>query len=200
MNRVFVFDLGGVIRHWNPEIVSNAERANGLPDGALFGVSFEPALLLAAVTGVISDEAWRAEVVARLQDEYPVANAQKAVADWSRPHGEIIAGSLDVLTRVRELGTVCLLSNATSRLDSDLIALGIASHFDHIFNSSDIGFAKPDQRVFEHVEKALDVDPDQIVYIDDGAANIEAAASRGWVSLLSTHETQLNDLLSRFLS
>ena len=64
MTRAFVFDLDGVIRHWDPELVTNAERTNGLPAGALFGVSFETDLLLAAVTGAISDDAWRTEVAA----------------------------------------------------------------------------------------------------------------------------------------
>lgn len=199
MSRTYVFDLDGVIRHWDPDIVSNAERANGLPIGALFAVAFEPELLISAITGEISDEAWRYEVAARLQSRYPDVNGKKAVAEWSSPHGEIIDGALDVLTRVRERGTVCLLSNATSRLDSDLSALGIAHQFDHIFNSSSIGFAKPDERIYAHIEQALDIDPDQIVYIDDGAANVNAAAERGWISLLATPDTKLSDLLMPYL-
>lgn len=200
MRRVFVFDLDGVIRHWDPEIVRNAERTNGLPAGALFGVSFESDLLLAAVTGALTDDEWRSEVATRLHAEYPDANGTGAVADWSKPHGEIIAGSLGVLARAREIGSVCLLSNATSRLNADLTALGIANQFDHIFNSSEIGFAKPDERIYAHVEQSLGVAPDQIVYIDDGAANVEAAAERGWVSLLATPDTPLADLLAPYVA
>lgn len=199
MSRVFIFDLDGVIRNWDPEIVKNAERNNGLPGGALFGVSFEADLLLAAVTGKMTDDEWRAEVATRLQQQFPDANGVGAVAAWSEPIGEVIDGSVEVLRKARQHGTVCLLSNATSRLDSDLIALGIAEEFDHIFNSSAIGFAKPDERIFAHVEQALSVDPAQIVYIDDGAANIEVAANRGWVSLLATPETRLAELLEEDL-
>lgn len=195
MSRAFVFDLDGVIRHWDPNIVRTAERTNGLPEGALFGVSFETDLLLAAVTGVISDDAWREEVGTRLQEEYPDADGAGAVDAWSEPHGAIIAGAQDVLAQARQHGTVCLLSNATSRLNSDLIALGIADAFDHIFNSSEIGFAKPDERVYVHVEQTLDIAADQIVYIDDGAGNVEAASGRGWISLLATPETRLIDLV-----
>ena len=199
MSRIFVFDLDGVIRHWDPEIVKNAERANGLPEGALFQVSFETDLLLAAVTGKMTDEAWREEVATRLQREYPDANGAGAVAAWSDPVGEIFPGSRDVLTRARELGTVCLLSNATSRLNADLAALGISGHLDHIFNSSEIGFAKPDERIYAHIEEALDVDPEQIVYVDDGPANVEAAIERGWNGLLAEPGADLNQLMHSWL-
>lgn len=200
MRKLFVFDLDGVIRHWDPEIVHNIERTHGLPECALFGVSFEPSLLQSAVTGQITDEAWRAEVARRLQAEYPDADAIGAVTAWSEPVGEVIDGSLEVLAMAREIGTVSLLSNATSRLESDLTALGIDGAFAHIFNSSRIGFAKPDQRVFAHIEQALDVESGQTVYVDDGQANIDAAAGRGWTALLATPETRLADLLEPWLS
>lgn len=199
MSHVFIFDLDGVIRHWDPEIVRNAERANGLPEGALFGVSFETDLLLAAVTGKMTDEVWREEVATRLQREYPDANGEGAVAAWSDPVGELLPGSQDVLARARELGTVCLLSNATSRLNADLAALGISSYFDHIFNSSEIGFAKPDERIYAHIEKALDLDPEQIVYVDDGPANVDTAIERGWNGLLAEPGTDLRQLMHSWL-
>lgn len=200
MNQVFVFDLDGVIRHWAPDIVANAERTYGLPAGALFGAAFEPELLLSAVTGEITDDAWRREVARRLQQEYPDADGTGAVAAWSEPVGEVIEGSLDVLRQARAQGTVCMLSNATSRLDSDLAALDIAAEFDHIFNSSQIGFAKPDAQVFGHIEQSLGVSGDQIIYVDDGAANVEAATQRGWISLLATPDTRLADLLAPYLT
>lgn len=200
MNRVFVFDLDGVIRHWNPDIVSNAERTNGLPDDALLGTAFEPELLLGAVTGVVTDEAWREEVVRRLLELYPTANAAGAVTAWSEPAGEILDGSLDVLARARKIGTVCLLSNATSRLESDLAALGIDGAFDHIFNSSRIGFAKPDAQVFAHVERNLGTEPDQIVYLDDGAVNVQTALDRGWNGLLVEPEANLKQLMDPWLN
>lgn len=195
MSKVFVFDLDGVIRHWDPDIVAVAEREHGLPPGTLLGTAFEPELLLSVVTGVISDDAWRSETARRLHHTYPEADSSGAVAAWSTPHGEVIAGAMDVLTQARAKGRVCLLTNATDRLPMDLTALGLADAFDVIFNSSHIGFAKPDPRVYAHVERALATPPNQIIYIDDGVANIRAAADGGWISLLATPETDLLHLL-----
>lgn len=196
----YIFDFDGVIRHWdNPNIVGQAERENGLPDGAIFAAAFEGDLLAQATTGQISDEAWREDVVRRLQEQYPDANGAAAVAAWSEPFGELIPGSREILERARHYGTVCLLSNATSRLASDLASLGIDGHFDHVFNSAEIGFAKPDQRVYEHIELELGLAGDQIVYVDDAPANIEAAAERGWVSLLASPANTLSMLMAPLL-
>ena len=199
MSLLFVFDLDGVIRHWDPAIVRTAEIENALPEGSLFGAAFQPELLLDVITGKISDATWREATVERLTVSFPEGRAASAVEAWSAPAGAIIAGSLEALAQARTCGTVCLLSNATDRLKPDLDELGITLAFDHIFNSSEIGFAKPDHRVFAHVEQVLNAEPATIVFIDDSAGNVAAAAERGWTSLLATPETPLSDLLEPFL-
>lgn len=198
--KAFVFDLDGVIRHWdNPNIVGRAEREHGLPDGAIFAAAFEGDLLAQATTGRITDDAWRTDVVRRLAEQHPNANVAGAVAAWSEPFGELIPGSVEILQRARHYGKVCLLSNATSRLPDDLKALGIDGMFDYIFNSSEIGYAKPDHRVYEHIERELGIAGDQIVYVDDGKSNVEAAAERGWVSLLASPDNTLSMLITPLL-
>lgn len=198
--KAFVFDLDGVIRRWdNPNIVGLAERESGLPDGAIFAAAFRGDLLARAITGAVTDAGWRTDVVRELARRYPNADAAGAVAAWSEPFGELIPGSVEILERTCNYGTVCLLSNATSRLSSDLQALGIEHLFDHIFNSSEIGYAKPDPRVFAYIERELDVRGDQIVYVDDGPANVDAAAKCGWMSLLATPTKTLSMLIGPLL-
>lgn len=199
MSIAFVFDLDGVIRHWDQKIVTDVEQAHDLPGGALLDTAFESALLLSAVTGVITDEEWRAEVAIRLQQRFPDANAAAAVREWSTPPGEIMAGSLDVLAAASRHGSVSLLTNATSRLNSDLEILCLTEVFDHIFNSSEIGLAKPDSLIFEHVENVLGVTADRIVFVDDSAANVETAAKCGWISLLSGPDADLRQVLASYL-
>lgn len=178
--RAIVFDLDGVIRYWDPEIVAVAESSSGLPAGAIFGAAFEPMLLNGVITGAITDRSWREEVAAHLAAKHPHAHCDSAVAAWSGPHGELMVGAHGVLSAARRYGAVCLLTNATDRLSADLRKLGIESEFDHIFNSSDIGYAKPDARIFAHVEEQLGLPPDAILFFDDSATNVRAAIDCGW--------------------
>jgi len=57
MTGMAIFDLDGVVRIWDPEIISGAERRAGLPVGSLGAVAFEPALLARVdVGGLLGDD------------------------------------------------------------------------------------------------------------------------------------------------
>jgi putative hydrolase of the HAD superfamily len=58
--------------------------------------------------------------------------------------------------------------------------------FEGVFSSSEIGSMKPEDGFFRHVEAALGVVPENIVFIDDLPVNIAAAHARGW----TTHHYQ----------
>ena len=109
-----MFDLDGVVRIWDPEIIGGAERRAGLPVGSLVAAAFEPVLLARVVTGAITDAVWRAEIAATLVARFGVA-ARTAVAQWSEPVGEVDPDVLAVEREVRLIRAVALLTNATSR-------------------------------------------------------------------------------------
>jgi putative hydrolase of the HAD superfamily len=86
---------------------------------------------------------------------------------------------LQVLRAVRRHATVALLSNGTTRLRRDLAVLDLTDEFDVIFNTAEIGMAKPDPAVFHHVLGELEVSAADAVFIDDMAPNVEAARAVG---------------------
>lgn len=51
--------------------------------------------------------------------------------------------------------------------------------FDALFYSCEVGFAKPDPAYFEHVLEALGVAPEEALFLDDTAVNVESAAGLG---------------------
>jgi putative hydrolase of the HAD superfamily len=180
MRAPLIIDLDGVLRRWNPQDVTDIERRNGLPIGSLFGAAFADERLPAAITGRVSDAQWRASVVAALEHQHGRPAAQSAVAEWSALPGEISAPILGIVRRERRRRTVALASNATDRLSDDLARLGLDREFDAVFNSSTMGIAKPDQRVFVHIANALGVSPNHGLFVDDTPANVVAAAKAGF--------------------
>ena len=143
MVKAVLTDLDGVVRRWDPGIMQEAESAAGLPRDALLNTAFEPDLLLRATTGRIADESWRSEVAERLRLRYPSADAREAVRLWSSSPGEIDTDVLDLLLRCRDSASLALITNATTRLDSDLKRLGIGQAFDHVVNSSAVATSNP---------------------------------------------------------
>ena len=61
----------------------------------------------------------------------------------------------------------------------------IRSLFDRTYLSYQMGLAKPDRAIFEHVIGDLGVDPGQIVFCDDNAVNVEAARQLGIDAVLT---------------
>ena len=61
---------------------------------------------------------------------------------------------------------------------------GIAQRFAHIFVSSEIGFDKPDSKIFEFAAKTIGLAPQQILHVGDSFENDALAArNAGWNSV-----------------
>jgi putative hydrolase of the HAD superfamily len=86
---------------------------------------------------------------------------------------------LAVLRAVRRHCTAAVLSNGTTRLRRDLHALDLIDEFDVIFNTAEIGIAKPDPAVFHHVLGELGASTEQVVFIDDLLENVDGARAAG---------------------
>jgi putative hydrolase of the HAD superfamily len=172
-----LIDFDGVLRRWSSED-SLIEEAHGLPAGAIRGVAFSPAALLPAICGAITDEAWRRNVVDELLRLYPGSASANAVAKWSEP-GEVDLGVVEVLSRCRRDLRMVLATNATSRLTSDLRALGLNERFQGIANSSQIGFAKPHKEFYAAALQIAGVSAADAIFVDDSVANVAAAARLG---------------------
>jgi 2-haloacid dehalogenase len=58
--------------------------------------------------------------------------------------------------------------------------LDFLNEFDRHYVSGMMGVVKPDPRIFELVEQDCGIAPDRLIFTDDRADNIAAAAARGW--------------------
>lgn len=179
MTNAILTDLDGVIRIWSPEIHLTAERAAGLPEGAIPGTAFSDNLLPLVITGQISDDEWRRRIADLLSKDFPEANAERAVELWSASPGEVDLEVLGILRACRKRARLVLISNATSRLPSDLQRLGIAGDFDYIVNSSEVGFTKPDPNIYFAALNTVGATPNQALFIDDNAGHVAAATRLG---------------------
>lgn len=172
-------DLDGVLRVWDRSIMANAEHQHGLAPGSLARAAFAHDLLLPAITGVTTDAEWRTAVVARLAEEYGGVASRAAVQTWSASPGAVNARVLHLVRQARQRVRVGLLTNATSRLDRDLAAIGLAGEFDVVVNSARVGIAKPAPQVFTAAMTLLGTCTSSTLFVDDTAANVATSAAMG---------------------
>lgn len=189
MIRHLFIDLDGVIRKWH-----NRPSIEGpLTSEAIAAVAFRAEFVQRAITGVWSDETWRAAVVAELLNRYP--SALTSVAAWSSYIGELDSDVMAVLAESAFAENLTLITNATSRLEDDLRALGISDRFCRVVNASEVGFAKPDARIFEHALGLLGAAASEVAFVDDQAVNVAAAEALG----IRSHRFESPSRLRAFL-
>lgn len=88
---------------------------------------------------------------------------------------------LELSDRVRAAGVVVAMGTNQNpyRGQYMLDNLPYADHFDALFHSWQIGYAKPDPAFFTYIVDALGIRPEEAVFVDDMAANVAGAREAG---------------------
>lgn len=173
-----IFDLDGVFRHWNDDQIDEVEAAFGLEPRTIISVAFSADLGREAVTGRMSYRDWMDEIRRRVIDEHG-RGVVGALDEWEANVGLVDTAMVEMVRLVRTHTTVALLSNGTTRLRRDLHVLDLLDEFDEIFNTAELGIAKPDPDVFRLVCSRLEVDPTAALFVDDLTENVEGALAAG---------------------
>lgn len=192
--RALLIDLDGVIRHWE-EPEESVETRFGLPASSIATIAFTPELLLPAITGGVTDAQWRSSVAQQLARNFQGCDAAGAVANWSASPGEVDLETLALLDRCQVNLRIILATNATSRLPDDLGALGLSNKFHAVLNSSELGAAKPTEAFYRAALIQIGLEPDQVLFIDDSLANVEAAHAFGMLA----HRFESHQAMADFL-
>ena len=92
--------------------------------------------------------------------------------------------TLRCLEGTRSLVRLGLLTNTQSFGLTFLGRLGLAEQIPHRFISADLGLAKPDPEIFQHVQKSLGLFPGDLVMVGDTwNDDIEGALAAGWSAI-----------------
>ncbi len=183
--RVVVFDVGGVIVRWQPLALMRHHLPMAEPQEAFTNVfqHWAPGSdWLAFDLGHIRSEAL-AERISR-RTGYPVA-ALASLIGGIPAHLAPMPSSVALMDRVHSAGhRLAVLSNMPApyadHLESAHACFGA---FEHRVWSGRIGLAKPEPAIFAHLQNTLDAEPNDIIFLDDVAGNVEAARRCGWQAL-----------------
>lgn len=180
--KAVVLDIGGVL-----EVVDDAtfpapaEQRLGLAPGSIVGGL--AGLPGDAVLGQVTEAAIRAEWQRSLG--LTGAQADELVEDYWRWY----VGTLDEelfawFAAQRAHRATAILSNSGPGARERERPYGFEDVTDLIVYSHEVGLAKPDPAAYELTTERLGVEPGEVLFLDDLAANVAGAAAHGWHAVL----------------
>ena len=198
-----VFDMDGVIRHWLPEYVAEAEERLGIEAGAIGRAAFADPAFREAMTGARTVEEWCAHIGATVAEEARAAGASEVDADeiaqvWLASRWRVDDEVLAIARALRDTGTtVAVFSNASTKFEADLVEMELDESFDVVVNSSRIGAVKPDVAAFEHAAGLVGSAPERTLFVDDRPENVAGAVESGWHGVEMAGAARLSAVLRR---
>jgi putative hydrolase of the HAD superfamily len=198
--RVAVFDIGDVLFIGHPQTAFFARWARhiGIAPGRLRELLWYGPDIEEANVGAITAEEYCRRCAARLgSDEARVRAIIEDAFSGERLNEELATYIWALRPRIQ----VVALTNNWSFGRTLIERRGITGLFDLIVSSAEEGVKKPHSRIYEIMLERLGIIPEEAVFVDDSAENIEAARALGIHSIqfCSTEQTilELDVLLSR---
>jgi HAD superfamily hydrolase (TIGR01549 family) len=110
---------------------------------------------------------------------------------WARTE----EGTKELLVWLKEKGyRLGIISNAEGQIKRLISHIGFEPVFDVIIDSHEVGFQKPDQRIFDYALKELDVKASEAVHVGDLIeSDIAGARAAGIIPILVDREGQYKD-------
>lgn len=173
-----IFDIGNVLTRWQPEAfydrVIGEDRRR-----ALFAE-----VDLHRMNDIVDEGALFRETIYDWADRTPHWRAEIRLwyDRWIELASPRIEGSIALQRALRAKGVpVFALTNfGKYSFEEALPKMDFLTDFDRLYVSGRMGVIKPDPRIYEMVEDDCGLPPASLLFTDDRADNITAAARRGW--------------------
>ena len=173
-----LFDIGNVLTRWQPEAfydrVIGEDRRR-----ALFAE-----VDLHRMNDIVDEGALFRETIYDWADRTPQWRAEIRMwyDRWIELASPRIEGAIALQRALRAKGVpVFALTNfGKYSFEEALPKMDFLTDFDRLYVSGRMGVIKPDPRIYEMVEDDCGLPPASLLFTDDRADNITAAARRGW--------------------
>ncbi len=187
--RNIIFDLGGVVLAWNPDLILEDFYANADTRVTMKAALFQHPDWLQMDRGVLTES----EVIARLEKRTGRPTAEltalfDAVRNSLQPNPHTVA-LIERLAR-RSVPIYCLSNMPASTFAHLRERYAFWPTFRGIVISGQIKMMKPEREIFEYLLDRFDLAPAESVFIDDHQPNIDAAQEIGLHTILFRNARQ----------
>ncbi|MEW6185953.1 MAG: HAD-IA family hydrolase [Thermodesulfobacteriota bacterium] len=196
-NRIagIIFDIGGVLVALDG--VPTMAKLLGVEPlhEALHAMWISSPSVVAHETGQIDAAAFAAGVVADLR--LPVT-AECFLQDFCNWPTGLLPGALQLLDEIPEAYLLVALSNTSAVHWEKIQAMGLVDRFDQTYLSHQIGYLKPATDAFLVALEGMGLPPSEVLFLDDGLRNIDAAVKLGLHAHLARGPEEARRVLAQY--
>jgi putative hydrolase of the HAD superfamily len=184
--KAIIWDFGGVITSSPFEAFNEFEEANSLPKDIIRTINSENPDM----------NAWaqfesNSITIGQFNDLFLKEAKAKGFDIKGRDIIKLLKGSIreNMVSFLRELKSDfklgCITNNvkSSSQENTDNETEEVMSIFDHVIESSIVGIRKPNPKIYMMSCDALNVSPDQCIYLDDLGINLKPARELGMTTI-----------------
>lgn len=197
MNKMVIMDWGGVIDNdnnsingWKARTKSIIRRLGNSDDEISTWATFDVDDKKYNICEINDDnllDKWISNVITK----YSLScNKEEFLDVYKEEYANVIyyKDIIEILYKTKKYCQIGILSNLT-KLDKDRLGKQVDfSKLDYVGLSFELGEIKPNDKIYELVEEQTNIEPNNILFIDNRIDNINAARKRGWNTLLATGE------------
>lgn len=121
---------------------------------------------------------------------------------WFRAEHYVDERIIHEIELLRQKGIRCYLGTMQEKYRMEYIrdVMGLGKVFDGIYNTSEIGYRKPDKEFFQYITDDLkkeNISPEEIMFWDDKESNIIPARELGWQGYLYKNFDDFHKVISQ---
>ena len=192
-----LFDIGGVLVDWHMSWIISEVSARFQIDETLFSDVFS-SYLHELDSGKIKEQTFWQNIAVDVNSQSLKENAESLWNTYFRKHAKPNHNVINLASNLKNCCTLGIISNIEQITHEIVDEWNVLENFDYKFMSYQIGFSKPDPRIYQHIMKALPFEPNNTLFIDDKKPNVDAAISEGINGIHYTSFPDLAQSLSKY--
>ncbi|HLN73140.1 MAG TPA: HAD family phosphatase [Prolixibacteraceae bacterium] len=202
--RNIIFDLGGVLLNINPKKTIEAFGALGM-DQLIGdkGLTYDHEIFYLMEQGKVTPQEFREGVRKLLPQK---VSDQQIDSAWTAMLLDFPDIRVKLLQRLSKDFNLYLFSNTNAihvekyfDIFRQQHGFEVTSLFKQTFHSNEIGYRKPSVESFEEIIRLAEILPQQSLFIDDSAANIEGAVASGMKGLWLQPGQSVEEIFQQYL-
>jgi epoxide hydrolase-like predicted phosphatase len=185
-----IFDMGGVlIKSPRTAVGDDLKKELGIDQPTVDAI-WKDFIPLLGSGKIDENEFWN-----RISRQHKIRSVSVDENLLGRAFIETLENNDQLMRYIKELGQtgikLAVLSNTIAPHADPVRKSGLFDAFDYVFLSHEVGFRKPDPTIYQHAIEVMAVAPEKSIYVDDDAANVDAAEKLGLLGVVASDPLQV---------